>query len=157
MKQMLFLLLLVVAACTRPTTTISLSANVLIPLDVEMPAEETLHPIDLQWEACHTDTAHQTTYGMIECENRALEAWKAEMERAYHGLMDSLDAEQKELLRQSQQAWEEFFRAETEFSTQFYLDKDGTMWQIYIVSRQRELFRERALALKEFADCPLME
>ncbi len=103
--------------------------------------------IDLQWEACHADTANHSTYGMLECEIQAMEAWKAEMDSLYFTLLESLDPEPKELLQQSQEAWEQYFHAEAEFSTRFYLDLDGTMWHIEMLSRQREFYRQRALAL----------
>lgn len=150
--KIFILLFLALAACTRPTTTISLSANVLIPLEAEIPSEEPQHPIDLMLEACLGDTANHTTFGMIECESAALEAWKEEMHRHYLALMENLDTEPKELLKKSQESWEQYYRAEAEFSTRFYLDLDGTVWHIYIVSRQREIYRQRAMSLMEFVE-----
>ena len=138
------LLIFWVGACTRPSTTISLSANVLIPLDAEMPPEEPLHPIDQMLKDCLADTAHYSTKGMIECESKALQAWKMEMEKQYDALMDSISPGQKALLKQAQQAWEQYLRAEAEFSSGFYLEQDGTMWHMYIVGRQRESYGQRA-------------
>lgn len=140
MKKYVFILILSLAACTGPT----------LPVSDGLP-DANVHPIDLQWEACYADTANHNTYGMIECETRAMEAWKEEMQRLYLALLDSLDPEPKEMLQKSQEAWLQYFRAEAEFSTRFFLDLDGTIWHIEIVSRQRELYRQRASDLNDYA------
>lgn len=136
---MRFFIFLFLAACTGQTPEVSEDLSGAI-----------VHPIDLQWEACHADTANHSTYGMIECETRALKAWKEEMQKLYLTLLESLDPEPKELLQKSQEAWLQYFQAEAEFSTRFYLDLDGTMWHIEMVSRQRELYQQRASDLSAF-------
>jgi uncharacterized protein YecT (DUF1311 family) len=142
--------LLFFAACTRPSTTISLSVNVLIPIDAEMPSEDSLHPIDLAWEACLDDSSHHTTDDIIHCELKALEAWQEEMERQYHLLMDSLDSEQKALLQLSQERWEAFYKADAELFKQYYYCQGGTLWPAYSLSHNRELVKERTVDLLTF-------
>jgi|LSQX01.1.fsa_nt_gb uncharacterized protein YecT (DUF1311 family) len=142
------LLIFWVGACTRPSTTISLSANVLIPLDAEMPPEDSLHLIDLAYEACLDDSTHHTTDDIIQCELKALESWQEEMEKQYHLLMDSLDSEQKVLLKQSQQAWVQFYKADAELFSILYDEQGGTLWPAYSLNHNKELVRARALDLK---------
>ena len=144
MRLFILTTLLILGACTRPSTTISLSANVLIPIDAEMPSEDSLHLIDLAWEACLDDSTHHTTDDIIQCELKALEAWQEEMEKQYHLLMDSLDSEQKALLQLSQERWEAFYKADAELFNQYYYSQGGTLWPAFSLSHNRELVRERA-------------
>lgn len=109
------------------------------------------HPIDVRNAACHAIDSNQTTYGMVECERITREEWREEMDKYYNLLLDTLSTEADLILETAQGKWLEYMEAEEEFSsTLHYEEMEGTMWYVVNAGRRTELFRKRALELKEY-------
>ena len=109
--------------------------------------EDLRHPIEIEREKCHSSEENWTTYGLIQCEQIALEKWDKELNRAYKELMNQLSESQQQLLRESQRKWIQFRDLELSFQSQVYSDMQGTMWSISYASASRELTKNRATEL----------
>lgn len=121
-------------------------------LSVSLPAaaQEKEHPIDVKCEKCLAVDSNYTTRNMVECVAIALNKWQAEMDRYYQLLIDTLDIEMKNKLKTTQQEWIIYKDMEIQFMATLYDKMAGTMWLVTTVDRQRELFRQRAVALKGY-------
>lgn len=115
--------------------------------------EKEEHPIDQWCLECLDQDSNWTTVGMIQCEAQALEKWQQEMDKFYQLLLDSLSEESATVLMKAQEAWLVYAEEEKHFSSQLYYNEmDGTMWRVISAGRISSIYRERALALKEYYD-----
>jgi uncharacterized protein YecT (DUF1311 family) len=106
--------------------------------------------IDVQLAECLDSTENQTTYGMIQCSIRAGEAWDMELNKYYQLLMQTLSADEKGKLINSQKKWIIYRDSEIEFARTIYNNQQGTMWRIVSADRQTEITKLRALELKQY-------
>jgi len=79
------------------------------------------HPIDKILEEC-IDNSKCITSEMVRCGEEASVSWEAEMDKYYNLLLDILDEDDKEKLKQSQSAWMRFKEIEFEFIPCHYTD-----------------------------------
>jgi len=75
---------------------------------------EDKHPIDKYLESC-IDQSDSITAAMVKCGESACKQWEAALNRYYSLLMNILDKNDIERLRQSQSAWVKFKDLEFEF------------------------------------------
>ena len=100
------------------------------------------HPIDVADDLCGSSG---TTYIMKHCHRLAMEAWEAEMLRAYN----DLGGDQNEMLRDSQVAWEEYEKTNSRaLHAIWFGPNSGSGGPVQFLSRKKNLIRERANQLK---------
>ena len=112
--------------------------------------EETKHPIDKALEACIDKNG--STAGMVECTDKAYEAWDKELNKNYSALMQSLKPKQKETLRLAQLEWIKFRDLEFKLVDSVYDTMQGTMYIPMRVDARMEVIRKRALDLKGYLE-----
>ncbi len=118
----------------------------------EQPASSALHPIDSAYQECLAIAENQTTYGMIECANRAYESWDAELNRIYKQLMGILQPKEKERLKAAQRNWLAWKNSEFEFSGLMHNNLGGSMWKIVAAERANQVIKQRTLELQAYYD-----
>jgi uncharacterized protein YecT (DUF1311 family) len=102
--------------------------------------------IDKRFNDCIEENS--CTVCFEECSVRAIKDWRAEMNKYYTLLLDSLDKPSKEKLILSQTKWLEFSELELQFSNEFYGNMDGTIWNGVSLSQSKEKIKSRAINLK---------
>jgi uncharacterized protein YecT (DUF1311 family) len=95
-------------------------------------------------------TENQTTLGMIDCANRAMESWDAEMNKYYRLLLSKLSENTKVKIQISQRKWLEYRDAEFEAQGNLYSEMEGTMWQVVSANRQLQIVKDRAIELMSY-------
>jgi uncharacterized protein YecT (DUF1311 family) len=101
------------------------------------------HPIDLALQECASE--FYSTIGMVECSTLALDAWDAELNRAYKALGGSKNT----TLKKAQLAWIKYRDAQKAAFIEEYADSEGTIWRIFIASDILDLTKAQANILKE--------
>lgn len=92
---------------------------------------------------------NQTTAGMIGCASKAYENWDTELNVVYNKFIDSLKSPKMELmLKESQRQWIMYRDKEFEFSDNFYLSQQGTMYRVMAISYKMEFVKQRAIELE---------
>jgi len=115
------------------------------------------HPIDIKVEECLAIHSNQTTIGMIECIQTAMEEWDDELNKYYKLLMNNLDINEQEKLRDAQRQWLVFRDKEFEFIGTRYGKMEGTMFNIIEADSRNNIVRQRALELKSYYDILIFE
>ena len=111
---------------------------------------EEKHPIDIELQKCLDSKENNTTQGMTQCVINAADSWDIELNKNYKTLLELLNKEQKEQLKESQRQWIKFRDSEMEFSHSVYNQLGGTMW-IPIAARTRlDLTKQRAQELSDY-------
>lgn len=108
------------------------------------------HPIEIKLEQCLDTDTNKSTFGMIQCADIAIQDWDKELNNNYKLLMNSLDAESKSMLKNSQIQWLKYRDLEFNFSTNMYEKIPGSMWTIEGVLRKVDIVKTRALELKYY-------
>ena len=106
--------------------------------------------IDKQLNACLDSDKNSTTYGMIECEIRARDAWDAALNKYYKLLMLISSEDEKNKLRTAQKNWLVFRNNELVFSSTMYNNMGGTIWSAPKVDVDVNLVKQRTLELKAY-------
>jgi uncharacterized protein YecT (DUF1311 family) len=107
------------------------------------------HPIELELDRCLQDSLSQSTAGMRECTYAAMEAWDAEMNKAYTELMNVLPSSSQDTLRQAQRAWVLFRDKQFALNNQVYMeDLKGTMYHVMATNSNMEVVKRRAVELR---------
>jgi uncharacterized protein YecT (DUF1311 family) len=106
--------------------------------------------IDKQLDACLDSSQNYTTYGMMQCEVRARDAWDKKLNKYYKLLMQTLSEDEKQKLKASQKNWLAFRDSENIFSSTIYNNMEGTMWGIAKIQSELELIKHRTLELKAY-------
>lgn len=106
--------------------------------------------IDRRFNDCIEENG--CTVCVEECTIRAIKGWRAEMNKYYALLLDSLDEISKEKLILSQTKWLEFSELELQFTNDFYGSMDGTIWNGIGLGQSKEKIKNRALNLKAHYD-----
>ncbi|MBT8379336.1 MAG: DUF1311 domain-containing protein [Ignavibacteria bacterium] len=115
------------------------------------------HPIDIKVEECIANESNQTTIGMINCIQTAMEEWDAELNKYYKRLMNTLNTDEQEKLRDAQRQWLVFRDKEFEFIGMRYGKMEGTMFNIIEADSRSNIVRQRALELKSYYDILIFE
>ncbi|NDW15471.1 DUF1311 domain-containing protein [Alteromonas genovensis] len=102
----------------------------------------TTHPIDLAADEC--EGTFSDTVGIKQCRQLVLEAWDAELNRAYKNLGGSKNTK----LKSSQLAWIKFRDAQLEYLRSEYGSRSGTIWGIVYMGHVINLTKEQAKRLK---------
>ena len=103
------------------------------------------HPIELELQRC-TEAAGSVDAAMGDCAGQAMDAWDADMNATYAKLMDALEPEQREALREAQRRWLAFRDAEFEAIGAMHAN-GGTLDSLMARSASMEVVRQRALDL----------
>jgi uncharacterized protein YecT (DUF1311 family) len=106
--------------------------------------------IDKRFNDCIEENG--CTVCIEECTIRAIKDWRAEMNKYYTLLLDSLDKPSKDKLISSQTNWLEFSEFELQFNNEFYSNMDGTIWNGVGLQQSKEKIKSRALTLKAHYD-----
>ena len=115
------------------------------------------HPIDIKVEECLAIGSNQTTVGMINCIQTAMEEWDAELNKYYKLLMNTLNTDEQEKLRASQRQWLVFRDKEFEFLGTRYGNMEGTIFNIIEADSRNNFVKQRALELKSYYDILIFE
>ncbi|MBK9733114.1 MAG: DUF1311 domain-containing protein [Chitinophagaceae bacterium] len=108
------------------------------------------NPIDIRLKECLEVDSNYTTYGMMHCEALARDEWDVEMNKYYHLLIDTLNADEKEKFKVAQRQWLKYRDKEFEFSATMHYNMQGTMWRVVAAARSCEIVKARALELKDY-------
>ena len=112
---------------------------------------EKKYVIDMWESKCLEDSL--TTSGMRHCTNTAHDKWDVELNKYYNLLMksDSLNEDQKVVLKESQREWIQYRDKEFEFISDYYFEiKTGTMWHPESDNRKLQLTRTRTIELMNY-------
>ena len=115
------------------------------------------HMIDIKVEECLAIASNQTTVGMINCIQTAMEEWDAELNKYYKLLMNTLNTDEQEKLRAAQRQWLVFRDKEFEFIGTRYGSMEGTIFNIIEADSRNNFVRQRALELKSYYDILIFE
>ena len=110
------------------------------------------HPIDIKLEKCLSVDSNQTTSGMIQCSSIAENEWDKELNKYYKLLIDKLNSDEKQKLKNTQRYWLIYRDNELSFSGTMYYNMEGTMWRVTAAGRSCDLIKQRALELKNYYD-----
>ncbi len=108
----------------------------------------TIYPIDKKQEDCVNK--NPTTANMIDCTEKAYEAWGKEVEINYLQLMRELSPTGKELLKASQLEWTKFRDKELKLINHMNQNVSGSMYRVECAQDRVNLVKDRALELKEY-------
>lgn len=100
------------------------------------------HPIDIAEEECIGEFS--STSGMVECSNLALNAWDAELNRAYK----SLGASKNTSLKKAQIAWLKYRDAQVAALREEFGTREGTIWRVILMGYIVDLTKTQANILK---------
>jgi len=95
------------------------------------------------------DNSKSITLEMVKCLEEAYTSWEAELKRYYNLLMEVLDEESQERLKQSQADWETFRDKEFEFIPLYFTDP-GSYQGPAIAEHKMNIVRARALQLESY-------
>ena len=142
------------------TKVLNFFKNILVVLSILLIVNPTLadekkNKIDKWLDKCLDK--NYSTLGSIECYNKAIDMWDAELNRVYKELMKTLKPKGKKLLRASQREWVKFKEKEFEFLNNYpYIYnnkyKHGTITLIVIQDQKLQIVKDRTLELKSFLD-----
>ncbi|MBD3791037.1 MAG: DUF1311 domain-containing protein [Campylobacterales bacterium] len=99
------------------------------------------HPITIAISDCK-DTFYPT-FAMIDCMYLGLEAWNAELNRAYQALGGDNNSE----LKKAQLAWMKYRDAQAALIRKEYGNSDGTMWRLIVVDAIVHMTEQQAKLL----------
>jgi len=126
------------------------SILLLILASVSFAQKEPEHPIDKALGACVEKDGSNA--GVIECTEKAYQAWDKELNKNYGALMRKLKPGQKEALRVAQLEWIKHRDADFKFIDSVYDSLEGTMYISMRIEDRTDLVKSRALKLKIFLD-----
>jgi uncharacterized protein YecT (DUF1311 family) len=110
------------------------------------------NPIDKELKSCMNDPEHYSTYGMMECEQKAYDAWDKELNVVYKQLMSELGPKEQQDLKEDQRNWLKFRDSELKFTGDIYGQKEGTMWKPMAIDASAEIIKDRTLQLHHRLD-----
>ena len=104
--------------------------------------------IDEELEKCTTENF--MTVSMNTCTNKGIEAWNKEITNYLKQLERYLDNDKKQLLVDTQAAWEIYYKKEQDFLNNTVAQKDGDIHTTFVVGDLYEITKQRALSLKSY-------
>ena len=96
------------------------------------------HPISIAVDECERNNS--TTMGIQHCKRLELEAWDAELNRAYK----NLGGRSNEKLRAVQLAWIKYRDAQIEYLRAAYGKREGTIWRLVYMDHVVDITRKQA-------------
>jgi uncharacterized protein YecT (DUF1311 family) len=108
------------------------------------------HPIDKALDEC-MDKA-PSTFGMRDCDDKALEMWDKELNKVYRELYAKLDPEGQRALKAAQTEWIKYRDEEYKLTDAIYSKLQGSMYTWMSVDHRVGIVRQRAEALKSYLD-----
>lgn len=100
------------------------------------------HPIDIALQECFSE--FYSTSGMIRCEQLALDAWDAELNRVYKALGGGKNTS----LKKAQIAWVKYRDAQTEALRKEFGTREGTIWGVILMGYIVDITKTQANVLK---------
>ncbi len=91
--------------------------------------------------------SNPSTMAIVHCYGVATESWDSVLNREYSQLMEILDEEQREKLRDAQREWISFRDHMIESFYFIYGKNDGTIWKAIIAEEKMKLTKAQALRL----------
>jgi uncharacterized protein YecT (DUF1311 family) len=110
-----------------------------------------VHPIDAQFER-EMERSGGVTLHMREAQERAHQAWDAELNRVYRELMLHQPAEEQALLRDAQRAWLLFRDAEEKLWWSEAITGGGTLQPLLVADHGIATVRERVCRLTSYLE-----
>ncbi|PKL83244.1 MAG: hypothetical protein CVV24_06025 [Ignavibacteriae bacterium HGW-Ignavibacteriae-3] len=108
------------------------------------------HPIDLMLDNCLSNEENFTTRDMLECTQKAYEAWDKELNIVYKKLMSKLSENGKSVLKRAQIEWIAFRDLEFKTIDSIYDILQGTMYIPMRLNDKMDLVRRRTLQLNGY-------
>ena len=111
-------------------------------------AQQTAATIENENREC-LESATPGTLSIVQCEDRAKDAWENLMDELYRQLREHPRQASASLLFDSQTHWSRFQQADLAYHRAFYheLHEGGTMSLIAVATHEKKQFRDRALYL----------
>lgn len=113
-------------------------------------AQESTHPIDIFLDSCMEKD--YTTFGMVNCIEKAIEMWNVELDKYYNLLMTELDGESAKILKSAEVDWIKYKEKEMENIESIYGKLKGTMYTPMKYFAKLEIVKTRALQLADYYD-----
>jgi uncharacterized protein YecT (DUF1311 family) len=111
-------------------------------------SQDRKHTIDAELDECIELNSH--THGTVECIEKAIEKWDAELNKYYKLLMKELDAESAEMLRSAEKEWIAYKDSEMKNIESIFSRLDGTMYIPMKFFSKMDIIKTRALQLKDY-------
>ena len=108
---------------------------------------EKKHPVDAKLEDCLAKDINYTTAGMVECTQKAYDAWDKELNNVYKKLMTKLSNNEKATLKKAQIEWLAFRDLEFNNIDSIYDKLDGTMYIPMRLNEKVDVIKRRVLQL----------
>jgi uncharacterized protein YecT (DUF1311 family) len=124
---------------------ILLPAFLLVNLNVFAQNE---NPIDSELTACMDKDP--STHGVLKCIDNAYKKWDDELNNYYQKLMDLLDGDAKERLKEAERKWIEYRDLEYKNIESIYSKKEGTMYLPMLALDKMNVIKRRALQLMDY-------
>jgi uncharacterized protein YecT (DUF1311 family) len=112
--------------------------------------EGDVDPIDQALTQCLDTPEGQSTQGMVECLDKAYQAWDKALNEVYGTLMTSLAPAPRDLLKKSQRQWISFRDSERAFLAALETANAGTIWRVTTNQALVDLVKARVLALRSY-------
>ena len=114
-------------------------------------SQEENHPIDIENSKC-LETAVPTTIGSIQCEQKALKAWKVELTNVLNLIKSKPTFIDIALLEKTQKKWETFHKSDVAFYYSYYQKsyQGGSLAMAAAGSYEKRQLRKRVLFLLDF-------
>lgn len=104
--------------------------------------------IDSELTACMDKDP--STMGVLRCIDSAYKKWDDELNNNYQRLMDLLDDEAKNKLKESERKWAEYRDLEFKNIESIYSKKEGTMYLPMMAIDKMNVIKKRALQLMDY-------
>ncbi len=114
-------------------------------------SQEKKHPIDVENSKC-LQNAVPTTIGSIQCEQKALKAWKLELIKVLNQIKAKSSHLDVALFEETQKKWEAFHKSDVSFYHSYYRKnyQGGSLAMAAAASYEKRQLRERVLYLVAF-------
>ena len=109
--------------------------------------EQTKHRLDDVYKECYSK--HHGDFGALKCANEISQEWDKEILKYYNALMNILDTNAQNNLKQAEDQWMKYRNKEYIFSRKLY-DMEGTMYSRIRAQKNMKIVRSRALELKSY-------
>jgi uncharacterized protein YecT (DUF1311 family) len=127
------------------TFKILLPVFLLFPLSIFAQNES---PIDSELTACMDKDP--STHGVLHCIDNAYKKWDDELNNYYQKLMDLLDDNAKDKLKEAERKWIEYRDLEFKNIEGIYSKKEGTMYLPMLAIDKMNVIKRRALQLRDY-------
>ncbi|MCD7060738.1 lysozyme inhibitor LprI family protein [Pelagibacterium xiamenense] len=101
-------------------------------------------------ELCQETPEGSTTIGIVECAARETSWWDKRLNDTYAAVLETLDADRTQSLRDAQRAWIAFRDAECAFAYDYW--RDGTIRSVFGASCMLDLTARRAIDLSDILE-----